>query len=259
MWRDYHKTEYAVVSGTLYLKVSRPVQAFAPPRGKLNGREPYERIREYCNNIGIPAQLCSVSVPVLESVLKMFPESKVWTDRAWSDYLYLSEDLINLSGRKFSGQRNHINHFLRENPNWSFERISDGNIADTMTFIGKLALENDNASLSFIEANRKALEVLDNLGLYGQLGGVLYANGGIVGASLGEIVGDTLFIHVEKADTSYHGSYPMLMHQFARMFASGATKYINREEDDGIEGLRTSKLSYHPTDLLDKYMVELCV
>jgi len=257
MWRDYHKTEYSVSDGVLYMKAAHPEIAFAPPRGAGVDSGAYEQIRKYCRSKGIPTKLCCVSKSTLDVILDMYPASRSWTDRAWSDYLYLSEDIINLAGRRYSGQRNHINRFMREHPNWSFREIGEDNISAAMAFIGKLALRNNDASFSFIEANRKALEVLDNMELYGQLGGALYADGVIVGVSLGETQGDTLFIHVEKADTDYQGSYPMLMNQFARMFASGAVKYINREEDDGIEGLRVSKLSYHPVELLGKYMVEL--
>ena len=257
MWRDFHNTEYAVVDDILYLKVSHPEFALTPPRGSVVGKAAYERIREYCDFAGMPVHLCSVSEPVLESILVMFPESRVWTDRSWSDYLYLSEDIINLVGRRFSGQRNHINRFMKENPQWSFVRISTENINDAKLFIENSAHGNDSDSPAYVEASRKILEVLDNLELYGQFGGLLYANGKIAGLSLGEIVEDTLYIHAEKADTAYHGSYPMLVNQFARMFASSGAEYINREEDDGIEGLRTSKLSYHPTALLEKYMVEL--
>ena len=257
MWRDYHNTEFAIADGTLYLKVAYPELAFAPPRGVGAGIESYERIRDYCNTTGMPAQLCSVSEPTMKNILEMYPNSKVWTDRSWSDYLYLSEDIINLAGRKFSGQRNHINRFMREHPAWSFERVTAANTADAMSFIGEFEQDYVSISSTYVEASRKALEVLDNLELYGQFGGILYANGKIVGIALGETVKDTLYVHAEKADTAYHGSYPMLVNQFARMFASDGTKYINREEDDGLEGLRTSKLSYHPTDLLNKYMVKL--
>ena len=256
MWRDFHNTEYAIADETLYLKVSRPEPAFAPPRGAGVGRKSYERMREYCAAIGMPAQLRSVSKPALTFILDMYPESRVWTDRVWSDYLYLSDDIINLAGRKFSGQRNHINRFMREHPAWSFERVTVDNKANAMAFIGRFEKEYD-ISPTYVEASRKALEVLDHLELYGQFGGILYANGAIVGVALGETVSDTLYVHAEKADTAYHGSYPMLVNQFARMFATEGIMYINREEDDGIEGLRTSKLSYHPTALLEKYMVEL--
>jgi hypothetical protein len=257
MWRDYHNTEYAVADGVLYLKVAHPTPAFAPPRGLGVGREAYDRIIEHCAGKGLVAQLCAVSETVLEKVLGMFPESKVWTDRAWSDYLYLSGDIVSLAGRRFAGQRNHINRFVRENPSWSFEQVTDDNIAGVREYVERYAFEHVKDSPAYQEGNAKALEVLDNLGLYGQLGGVLLVDSQIVGVSIGEVVGDTLFIHSEKADTGYHGSYPMLMNQFAGRFVAEGVEYINREEDDGVEGLRKSKLSYHPTALLSKYMVEL--
>ena len=257
MWRDYHNTEFAIEDGILFLKVTHPELAFAPPRGVDVNIGSYERIIGYCDGQNSPTEIRSVSRTVLEGLLEMFPGSQVRTERDWSDYLYLSDDLKSLSGRRFAGQRNHINHFIREYPGWAFERVAADNIADARQFIEKNAQENVKESLIYIEGCRKALEALDNYELYDQLGGILYVNGNVVGVSLGEITGDTLYIHTEKADVAYQGSYPMLMNQFAINFAAEDTVYINREEDDGVEGLRASKMSYHPVDLLEKYKVVL--
>ena len=258
LWRDYHKTRYAIEDGLLYLKVEHPEPAFAPPKGighpELD-RQAYERITEYCGDV--PARICAVTMPVLDGILEMFPQSDVRTDRAWSDYLYLSEDIVNLAGRKFSGQRNHINRFKRENPVWSFVPITQTNLPEARAFIEKYSREHLKDSAVYSEGNKKTLEALCNLELYGAFGGVLYVNGKAVGVTLGETVGDTLYVHAEKADTGYHGAYPMLMNQFAKIFAHDKIEYINREEDDGVEGLRTSKMSYHPVALLDKYIVEI--
>ena len=256
IWRDYHKTEYTEEDGVLYLKVSYPEPAFTPPRSSGEpSKESYERILEYCAQSGVPAQLCSVSEPVLQIILGMYPDAQAQTDRDWSDYLYLSSDMTDLAGRKFSGQRNHINRFLREHPAWAFERITAENLSGIRAFYEKYAREHLKDSKAYNEGDRKALEVLDNLDMYGLFGGALYVDGEIAGVSLGETVDDTLYIHTEKANTEYHGAYPMLVNQFAKMFVSEGIEYINREEDDGVEGLRTSKLSYHPTALLNKYNV----
>ena len=92
--------------------------------------------------------------------------------------------------------------------------------------------------------------------VYGMLGGVLRVNGKIIAYSIGEITGDTLFCHVEKADISYHGAYQMLTNQFLRKYADNdEVKFVNREEDCGDEGLRRSKLSYNPVELLVKNTV----
>ena len=257
IWRDYHNTEYAVEDDVLFLKVMYPDQAFAPPRGEEPDRESYERIVAYCDATGVQARFCSVSETVLQWLLEMFPGSSFQTDRSWSDYLYSARDLAGLEGRRYAGQRNHINRFTRENNTWSYERITSSNIHEIRAFYEKNAAEHLKHSAAYIEGNRKALEVMDNIGTYKLCGGALYVGGEVVGASFGEIVDDTLFVHIEKADTSYHGSYPMLVTQFARMFASDGIKFINREEDDGDEGLRKSKLSYHPIELLHKYSVEV--
>ena len=84
---------------------------------------------------------------------------------------------------------------------------------------------------------------------------MLKANGKVVGFSCGEIVGDTLIIHVEKADTDFSGAYQMLVNEYAKRFVTEGVAYINREEDTGDEGIRQSKESYHPLRLLEKYLV----
>ena len=257
MWRDHHGTEYAIEDGLLYLKTTFPEISFAPPRGPKSGRGSYDRIIEYCAGNGLKARLCSVSDAALEEILGIFPGAEAISDRACSDYLYRSEDIISLAGRKYSTQRNHINRFLKENPAWSFEPITADNLDGARAFFEKYAREHIKDYPAYTEGNRKALEVLDNMCAYGQFGGLLIVNGGIIGASLAEIMGDTMYIHVEKADASYHGSYPMLMNRFAKTFAADGAAFINREEDDGVEGLRKSKLSYHPVELLDKYTVVL--
>jgi hypothetical protein len=260
MWRDMFKTQYAVQDGILYLKVeySPGGVEFAPPRGDGAGeRRAYEAILRYCRENGVAARLCAVSEELLALVRSMFPDASAVTDRSWSDYLYDGEAIRTLAGRKYSGQRNHINRFRREYPDWSFGTVTEAELGAVREFFVRYSAEHIKDYPAYSEGNVKTIELIDNFGRYGQLGGVLRVGGEIVGASFGEVVGDTLFVHVEKANTDYPGAYPMLVNQFASAFAVGGVMYINREEDDGVEGLRVSKLSYHPVRLLDKYVVEL--
>ena len=84
-------------------------------------------------------------------------------------------------------------------------------------------------------------------------------NGRVAGFSAGEIVGDTLIIHIEKADIAYEGIYQVLVNEYAKCFVTPDVRYINREEDVGDEGMRRSKESYHPVRLLEKYLVRIPV
>ena len=49
----------------------------------------------------------------------------------------------------------------------------------------------------------------------------------------------------------------MLVMEEASKYCVGDLKYINREDDSGDEGLRTSKLSYHPFYIAEKYTVKV--
>ena len=85
---------------------------------------------------------------------------------------------------------------------------------------------------------------------------MLFVDETAVSLTIGEVLGDTLFVHIEKADISYAGAYQKTVNISARMMGN-CVRYINREEDMGYEGLRTSKLSYHPAMLLEKWAVEV--
>ena len=173
--------------------------------------------------------------------------------RDWDDYIYNSADIIELGGRKYSGQRNHINKFNKLYPDAVFEEINNKNLEAVKAFSRGYFHDFGNEKAKVAEYEEKYLEEqLDNLDLYAQRTGVLSVDGEIVGFSIGEIVGETLIIHTEKANTAYQGVYPALVNLFAKKYAVG-TRYINREEDCGEVGLRTSKLSYHPAEILGKY------
>ena len=110
------------------------------------------------------------------------------------------------------------------------------------------------------EETKKVFEILknsENYKIYGQTGIILYIDGFPAGFAIGEKSGDTLFVHVEKANLEYRGAYQVIVNEFAKQNISEDILYINREDDAGDENLRISKLSYHPCDIIKKYTVEI--
>lgn len=171
----------------------------------------------------------------------------------WDDYLYNAEDIITLKGKKYNGQRNHINKFNRLYPNARFEEINEANIEAVREFCYGYFHEFGIERAKVAGYEEKYLyEQLDNLSAYAQRTGVLIIDGEVAGFSIGERVGDTLIIHTEKANVKFGGVYPKLVQSFAQMHAKDVA-FINREEDCGEAGLRTSKRSYHPAQILGKY------
>lgn len=185
------------------------------------------------------------------------------SDEAWSDYLYDADALASLEGRAYHGPRNHINRFCTEYPTYRYTPLTPDQLPEVEEFYAehraRTAAAAVPSALAEAEATARLLTLYPALleGGAHLLGGVLRVNGEIIGFSLGEVLGDTLFVHVEKANTAFNGVYPMLVREFARMGTALGLRNINREEDDGHPGLRRSKQSYHPSALLNK-LVLLC-
>ncbi len=256
IWRDYYNTEWAIHKDILYFKVDYPGfgTLFTLPQGGDRKRE-YEQVREYCCRRQMPLTFYPIPKEELEPLMECFPCATVMNDRDTFDYLYQAEDLKYFKGKKLGGQRNHVNRFLRTYENWSFAELTANDVADVEIFLDRYAAGTQKDSGTFQEDLRKTREVLNAFSAYGMVGGVLRVDGQVVGFSIGEVVGDTLFTHIEKADRGCEGGYQMLVSQFAQKFAVDGVEYINREDDTGDLGLRTSKLSYKPIALLEKYAV----
>ena len=64
----------------------------------------------------------------------------------------------------------------------------------------------------------------------------------------------TVYVHVEKANPEIRGLYPFINQQFLIKCFPDA-RYVNREDDMGLEGLRKAKMSYNPEFLVEKYTI----
>ena len=93
---------------------------------------------------------------------------------------------------------------------------------------------------------------LDYFAELGMQGGLIRVDGRVVAFTIGEPLTEDCFdLHFEKAFSGIQGAYPKINQVFAQKRLSGY-RYINREEDMGIEGLRRAKLSYQPAFLVEK-------
>lgn len=253
MWRNYFDNHYAVYDDTVVLSsMYAGGCSFTYPVGKAPDKL-LDCIEEFCSEHHIKPVFCSLSSTQLELLKSRYADYTVEADRDWFDYIYKSEDLINLTGKKYAQQRNQIHKFVNDNLDWSFEKIDNSNLNEIKEFTREYEFHADKTGSLAVDELELCLEVLDNYDAFGLFGGVLRAGGKIVGYSIGEISGDTIFIHIEKADTAYRGCYQMLSNLFLKNFADDSVKFVNREEDCGDEGLRRSKLSYRPLYLLEKY------
>ena len=259
LWRDYFQTAYAEEGGSLFLRSVMPetgAYIYAVP---MEGDVPaaLQRLKAHCDSEGHPLVLSTVSAEALPAIQALWPEARVESIPEWADYLYEAADLKEIAGKKYATQRNHISKFNRLYSNWKFEPIGPDNLTEVQAFFDWFAEVNEKESATYKEDERKVAEVLDNFDLYRFIGGAVWAEDRIVAMALGEKQGDTLYVHIEKADIRYHGAYQMIVREFAKYACTEEIRYINREDDAGDEGLRKSKLSWRPCGLLDKYLVHI--
>lgn len=174
-------------------------------------------------------------------------------NRDRSDYVYKTQDLIELAGRKYHKKKNHLNRFFEEYKGFSFELISENNLDELQEVWKKWDNAGDDVGLQ--QESKGIMEVLQNYMQLGLLGGLLRIENEIAAFSFGEIMAEHLcIIHIEKANIQYRGAYQAINQQLLKHCFSHIT-YVNREEDLGIEGLRKAKMSYNPDRIVEKYEV----
>jgi hypothetical protein len=86
-------------------------------------------------------------------------------------------------------------------------------------------------------------------------GGAILIDSKVQAFSLGELLNpDTAVIHIEKANPEFTGIYAAINQMFC-WEAFAHVKYVNREQDLGVEGLRKAKQSYYPDHMVEKFVV----
>lgn len=263
MWADYFNYTYCIYNDTLFIKgvteddVTR--SAFSLPIGKMGLDESVELLRDYCrmNRMG---QLLFSAVPeVAVEPLRLLGVKTVAPLDDWSDYLYDAEALASLTGKKLSKKRNHVNRFMADNPGFELLPLRQEMMGDVKKFLREMPLPADKPALADIE-REQVMRVLDRYDRYPFTGVVLTVpDRGIVAFSIGEVIGDTLYVHIEKMDHTVDGAGETINKLYAEYMyeMTSGLRYINREEDTGDPGLRKAKESYHPEIMLRKFNVEM--
>lgn len=170
-----------------------------------------------------------------------------------NDYIYNAENLALLSGKKYHSKRNHITNFKKNNPDWCFEEITQENIDECINLHTSWIEERDDNDSDYSLEFESVLTGFENYRTLGFYGGIIKVGGKAIAYTYGERLNDECFVsHFEKAPADVQGAYAIINQEFAKKLLEKGFKYINREEDLGLEGLRKAKQSYHPAIWLKK-------
>ena len=173
------------------------------------------------------------------------------------DYVYRSEDLIQLTGNRYQAQRNHLQHLQRSYA-FSYEPLQESHISACLDLAEKWCAQKKCAEDLSLQGEWEAVKAcLQNFHDLNLQGGVILINGQVEAFTLGELLNkETAVVHIEKANPMIAGLYAAINREFCRHSWS-QVPFINREQDLGVLGLRMAKMSYHPQHLVEKFRIQL--
>lgn len=247
-WRRAYDLEVSSRDGFLIVLCRNPEQAFFPPAGP---GDLTAVIKKFSNEVNIPF----IRVP--ESIIPSFENCGAYSflpDRDNFDYIFDSGELIRLEGRKYDGKRNFIRNF-KSAYKYDYLEVSVDSIGEVLSFQDYWCVEKDCEKVKSLRDESAAVkDMLLNLKDFGLMAGALRVDGKICAVCVAEPLNpDTLVIHVLKGVREIAGVYQTVFNEFLRRH-TGGFRYVNMEQDLGIEGLRRSKESYHPVSMVKKYV-----
>ena len=252
LWQPLYNNCFCFDDGILYLKsYSDRLVTYSLPFGDL--QKGMKRIAEHCGN-PYP-DIWAQEGPRFQQFKALYGEYyDIIESRNEFDYIYNSSDLINLSGKKYHSKRNHISFFTRQF-DWHFENITDENIDKVKKCAEIWYKQNADRMDDELKTEMHGVSLmLDNMDILNIKGGAIVVDDNVVAFTLGSPINNNVYnIHIEKAINGYETAYTVINLEFAAHNLENY-KYINREDDLGIEGLRKSKLSYKPEIILPKYI-----
>lgn len=254
-WGSECAVEYAEYNHTLILKEASDYheEAFYYPLGEdIDGA--LKEIESYCIKNAKPLRYCCVDNAVAQRLTERYEELTVSFERDWCDYIYNAESFRTYAGKKLSGRRNHVNKFKKLYPDYEFKKMTEQDKPRIKEFLAEYNSRGSSGHFTEQKEREKVEQLLDNAEYLEQLAGYVQVNGKVVAFSMGERIRGTLIVHVEKALTEYDGVYPLMAQEFVKAFGDGA-EFVNREEDCGDLGLRTSKLQYRPIEIKKKNFI----
>lgn len=258
------KQNYRISEDSLLIMAQFGQRTVYPfPIGKGDKVRAVREIMRDADARGLVFRMSGISPEAKEMLEREFPSTfRFHTDDGSYDYVYAIDDLAELRGKKYHSKKNHVNRFIEEHEGYAVEEIGEDNLDSVRGFVQewyRKRLERDPDGDYTMEtvALDRAIRHYSELGL---IGIALVWDGRIVAITMGNrMTADTVDVNFEKADAEVNGAYAAINYEFARYIREKYpdVRFLDREEDMGIEGLRKAKESYRPYRKVKKYWATL--
>ena len=213
-----------------------------------------DRILAAADALPYPLKIIGVSERFIGEHADFSRAFTVREDRTTSNYVYSTEALATLKGRKYAKKRNLISQAegLYE---WTASPLTAARTDDCFAVLQAIVEEEHPLVEGMLAREIAALEsTLRHFKAWEQQGVLVEAAGRPAAFSIYEAISPrTAAIHFERALRSFKGLYQVVNWETARVIGDQGYEFINREEDLGDPGLRAAKQSYHPVEIVPAY------
>ncbi len=254
LWADAYNICYVEIEGFLIVKLQAPgetVPYIHMPVGSGDMNHVIEKVRRNFDEMQTTLTIRSITRSQyidLKSQLNSHIKFKLLRDQY--DYVYPSHDLSRLNTKKLKRKKDIYDKFAQKH-DLKVTLINDCDSETLAALMEKWYLKYPKSTI--LDAERLGIEkVLNHWDALDTVGCVVKISDEPVAFTFGEPLTENMFlILIEKAIRDYKGAYVAVIKEFAHMY-SREYKFVNREEDLGIPGLRKAKMLFRPSRFVEK-------
>jgi hypothetical protein len=254
-WMQYSKYRYAEYEDNLIImsQIQDDIR-FRPPVGQRN-KEVFNQLLKLAKKQETRYPFGMIDLEAKKWMEQHYRKLLFIPHREFFDYVYLASDLAELKGSSYSKIRNRLNKF-KKNYVYEVQHITKENMDEAQEFLHRWCLWKDCESDPILENEKKAiLYSIDHFFDLGLSGIVIRINDKIEALSVFEKMNpDTAVVHYEKGSPDFDGIYKAVNQETAKILQKDI-KYINRESDMNLPGLRKAKMSYRPHHMIEVFHI----
>ncbi len=254
-WNEYSKYKYAFIRNNIIImsEIKNQIQ-FRPPSGEKR-KDLFDQVLQLAKKQDSKYPFGVIDTKTKDWLSKLYPKLKFNPKREYFDYVYLASDLAELPGSSYSKIRNRVNKFKR-NYTYEVEKITEQNMSEIQEFLKRWCLWKDCESDPLLENEKKA--ILYSMANFFNLrlsGIAIRIDEAIEAIAVYEGMNqDTAVVHYEKGSPDFDGIYKLINQETAKILQKDF-KFINRESDMNLPGLRKAKMSYRPHHMIEIFNV----
>lgn len=255
-WAERYNFRYHEYNDTLFIfgnQNNGALQCYCPI-GNQSYSDSIEYIRHIFKEQNMPLNIRPLSKDMLDKIQPYLKgDFKIGTKPSYTDYICDFESLKNYDGHPYKKKRKQANSFYKKY-DYKYVSLNIQNINYAIEELYRILSESEQ-SIDTDEWNAY-LRILKNIQPLNLKGGMIFINNKMEAICVAEKFYDTVIIHIRRCNKCYNGIYPAVLQLILKNeFCDFDYKYVNLQDDMGIENLRKTKLSYKPSVLLNKYYI----